>query len=114
MKLDIRGRRIEITERVRSYVTRRLAFALDRFADRIRMVKLIVGHHYSSQTGADESCQLMVMFMHSSPITLESHGLTVRRAVDRISGKVGNLVAERFARTRNRGRFRETAREAFE
>jgi len=76
MKLEIRGRDIEITDMLRTYVQRRLGFALDRFAERIRIVRLKVGDMNSARGGVDKRCQLAISLAHSSPITLESRAST--------------------------------------
>src|SRR5215470_460095 len=114
MKLEIRGLHVEITGTIRSYIERRINFALDRFAERIRTVRLKIGDVNGSRGGIDKRCQLAVFFTHSSPITLESRDLTVHGAIDRISSRVGSLVARHFQRARRR-RFGERAtRQLFE
>src|SRR6516165_6795841 len=107
MKLEIRGRHVRITDTVRAYVERRLAFALDRFAKRIRIVKLKIGDANSTKGGVDKHCQLAVSFTHSSRITLESCDSTVEKAIDRVSNKVASLVARHFGRSRSRRRSRK-------
>ena len=104
MKLEIRGRHVQITNTIRAYVERRLSFTLDRFAERIRIVRLKVGDVNGPRGGVDKHCQLAVSFAHSSPITLEAYGLTVQGAIDRVSSKVGNLIARHFWRSRKRRR----------
>ena len=114
MKVEIRGRDIEITDVVRTYAKRRLGFALDRFAERTRIVRLKVGDMSSSRGGVDMRCQLAISLAHSSPITLESRASNVRGAIDRIAGKVGRLVERRFRRKHNQQRFRNATRQQFE
>jgi len=114
MKLEIRGRDIEITDMLRTYVQRRLGFALDRFAERIRIVRLKVGDMNSARGGVDKRCQLAISLAHSSPITLESRASTVQGAIDRIAGKVGSLVERRFGRKHEQRRFRNATRQPFE
>jgi len=96
MRLEIRGRHVQITDTTRTYVERRLSFALDRFAERIRIVRLKVGDVNSCRGGVDKHCQLSLSFTHSSPITLEGRDLTVQGAIDRVFSKVGRLVARHF------------------
>jgi ribosome-associated translation inhibitor RaiA len=102
MKLEIRGRHVHITRTIRAHVERRLGFALDRFAARIRIVRLKVGDVNGLRGGVDKHCQLAVWFMHSSPIILESRDLTVLGAIDRVFNKVGCVVARHFGNNRNR------------
>jgi putative sigma-54 modulation protein len=114
MELEIRGRHVEITDMLHRYVQRRLGFALDRFADRLGIVRLKVGDMNSSRGGVDKRCQLAISLAHSSPITLESHASTVQGAIDRIAGKVASLVERRFRRKHDHRRFRNANRQQFE
>jgi len=113
MKLEIRALHVEMTDTIRSYIERRIGFALDRFAERIRTVRLRIGDVNSSRGGMDKHCQLAVLFTRSSPITLESRDLTVQGAIDRVSSRIGSLVARHFQRGRRR-RFGKSARQQFE
>ena len=114
MKLEIRGRHVEITDMLHTYAQRRLGFALDRFVDRIRVVRLKVGDMNSSRGGVDKRCQLAISLAHSSPITLESRASTVQGAIDRIAGKVGSLIERRFERKHEQRRFRKAIGQLFE
>jgi len=114
MKLEIRGRHLEITDSIREYIERRLAFALDRFAEKIRIVRLRVRDVNSSRGGIDKHCQLAVSFTYSSPITVESWGSSVHGAIDGVSGKIRSLLARHFGRNRKRRRSGRPAYELFE
>jgi len=111
MKVEIRGRDIEITDVVRTYAKRRLGFALDRFAERIRIVRLKVGDMNSSRGGVDKRCQLAISLAHSSRITLESRASTVQGAIDRIASKVGSLVERRLGRKHEHRRLWKATRQ---
>lgn len=114
MKLEIRGQQVEITDSIREYIERRLAFALDRFAEQIRIVKLRVRDVNGSRGGVDKHCQLAVSLMYSAPITVESRDSSVHGAIDRISGKIRSLLARQFGRNRKRRRAGRPAHELFE
>jgi len=114
MRLEIRPRHVEMTETIRAYVERRLSFALDRFAKRIRVAKLTIEDVNSSRGGIDKHCLLAVSFTHSSPVTLESRALTVEGAIDRISSKLGSLIGRYIGRDRKRRHLRKSIRQPFE
>jgi ribosome hibernation promoting factor len=105
MKLEIRGLKIEITDSLRTYAERKIGFALDRFAERIRTVRLKLGDMNGSRGGVDKRCQLAISLAHSSPITLESRAATVQGAVDRIASKVRSFIKRRFVRKQEQRRF---------
>src|SRR5450631_911116 len=114
MKLEIRGRHVEITDMLHTYAQRRLGFALDRFVERIGVVRLKVGDTNSSRGGVDKRCQIAISLTHSSPITLESRASTVQGAIDRMASKVGSLVERRFGRKHERRRFWKATRQQVE
>lgn len=113
MKLEVRGLNVEITDSLRAYAQRRLGFALDRYAERIRTMRLKLGDMNSSRGGVDKRCQLAISLAHSSPITLESRASTVQGAVDRIASKVRSFVERRFVHKHEQRRFRKADRRAF-
>jgi ribosome hibernation promoting factor len=113
MKLEIRGLKIEITDSLRTYAQRRLAFALDRFAERIRTVRLKLDDMNGQRGGVDKRCQLAISLAHSSSITLESRASTVQGAVDRIASKVRSSIERRFMRKQEQRRFRKADRRPF-
>jgi ribosomal subunit interface protein len=114
MKLEIRGRRVEITDTIRAYIERRVNFALDRFAERIRRVRITVRDVNSSRGGIDKHCQLSLSFTHSSPITLESRDVSIQGAIDRLSSKVRCLIGRHFGRDRRSRRLKRIVRQLFE
>ena len=113
MKMEVRGRDVEITKSLRAYVERRLSFALDRFAARIRTVRLRLADINGSRGGVDKSCLLDVSLARTSPITIESRASTVRGAIDTVAGKVGRVVAQRFNRKHEFRQFRNAAKSLF-
>lgn len=113
MKLEIRERDVEITDSIREYIERRLAFALDRFAEKIKIVRLKVQDVNSSRGGVDKYCRLAISFMYSSPITLDSCDTSIQGAIDRVSSKVRSLLARHFERRRKCRRSGRPARELF-
>jgi len=114
MKLEIRGRHIEITDSIREFIERRLAYALDRFAEKIRIVRLNVRDVNGSRGGVDKHCQLAVSFTYCSPITVEGRDSSVQGAIGRAAAKVRSLLARHFGRNRKRRRSGRPAHELFE
>jgi len=113
MKLEVRGLNVEITDSLRTYAQRKLGFALDRFAERIRTVRLKLGDMNGSRGGVDKRCQLAISLAQSTPITLESRASTVQGAVDRIASKVRSFVERRFVRKHEERRLRKADRHPF-
>jgi putative sigma-54 modulation protein len=113
MKLEIRGQHVEITDSIHEYIERRLAFALDRFAEKIRIVRLRVRDVNGSRGGVDKSCQLGISLTYSAPITVESRDSSIQGAIDRVCGKLSSLLTRHFGRRRKCRRSKRLARELF-
>jgi len=60
MKIQIRGRNVELTKILRAQVERRLGFALGRFGERIGRVLLRFSDTDGHRGGADKRCQIDV------------------------------------------------------
>ena len=106
MKLEIRGLQVEITDSLRSYAQRSLGFALDRFAERIKTVRLKVRDLNGSRGGVDKCCHLAISLAHASPIILETRASTVQGAIDRSAAKVRSLVERQLMRRHKQRRRR--------
>ena len=79
MQFEIRARDISISQALRNHIERRLRFALDRFARRIRQVRVTLGDPNGPRGGIDKCCKLAISLDHSSTIVVESHASTSTR-----------------------------------
>lgn len=60
MNIEIRTRGFSLTPGLRTHVERRLEFALDRHAERITRVRVVVGDVNGPRGGADKRCRVEV------------------------------------------------------
>ena len=111
MKLEIRGKKVEITEILRKYIERRLGFALDRFTEKIAVVRLKLSAVNGSDHGFDARCRIGTSVLHSSPISLQSRASTLRGSVDLLADRLGLVIARRLERRHEHRHFRETVRQ---
>ena len=63
MKIQIRKRRVEVSDTLRAYVERRLGFALGRFGDRLGPITVRFSDVNGHRGGVDKRCQIHVNFM---------------------------------------------------
>jgi hypothetical protein len=63
MKIQIRKRRVEVSDALRAYVERRLGFALGRFGDRLGPITVRFSDVNGHRGGVDKRCQIHVDFM---------------------------------------------------
>lgn len=114
MQFEIRGREIHISPALRDHVERRLRFALDRFAGRIRQVHVTLGDLNGPRGGIDKCCKLAISLDHPSTIVLESHAANVHAAIDCIAGKAATSIGRRLKRSDGRKPLRRISESLFQ
>lgn len=92
MNLHVTAPRIELTREARDIIESRLAFAVDRFADRVRRVEVRVRDLNGPRGGLDMSCQVIVTQHRGGRVMVEAVDETVAAAVSKAADK----LARRF------------------
>jgi len=106
MQFEIRGMDISISQALRDHIERRLRFALDRFASRVRQVRVKVGDLNGPRGGIDKCCKLAISLDRPSTIVLESHAANVYAAIDCVADKAATYVCRRLKRSHGRTSLR--------
>ena len=102
MQFDIRTRGISISQGLRKHIERRVHFALDRFAMRIRQVHATLGDLNGPRGGIDKCCRLAISLDRPSTIVVESHDSNVYAAIDGVAHKAATYVTRRLKRSLSR------------
>jgi putative sigma-54 modulation protein len=102
MQFEIRGRDVNISQVLRDHIERRLRFALDRFAGRIRQVHVTLGDLNGPRGGIDKCCKLAISLDRPSTIVLESHASNVYAAIDCVADKAATCIGRRLKRPHGR------------
>lgn len=102
MQIEIHGRAVPITEQLRGHIERRLRFALDRFAGRIRRVRVSVGDLNGPRGGNDKRCRLAILLAPSATIVMEDRDSNIYVAIDRVADKAGRSIGRRLNRPHGR------------
>ena len=114
MQFEIRGRDISISRELHEYIERRLRFALDRFATRIRQVRVTLGDLNGPRGGIDKCCKLAVSLDHSSTFVVESHASTAYSAIDCVADKATAHIGRRLKRPHCRDPLRRISELLFQ
>jgi ribosomal subunit interface protein len=114
MQLEIRGREISISQVLRDHIERRLRFALDRFANRVRQVRVKVGDLNGPRGGIDKCCKLAISLDRPSTIVLESHASNVYAAIDCVADKAATCIGRRLKRPHGRNQLRNISELLFQ
>ena len=104
MQFEIHGKDIPITEQLRGHIQRRLSFALERFARRIRKVRVSVCDLNGPRGGVDKLCLVAIALIPSKTIVIEERDSSLYVAIDRAGDRAGTSIGRRLKRGRGRGR----------
>ena len=105
MQFEIHGKDISITEQLRDHINRRLCFALERFARRIRRVRVGVGDLNGPRGGVDKRCRVTVVLVPSTMVVIEDRDSNIYAAIDRVADKAGICIGRRLKRLKSGGQY---------
>ena len=109
MEFLIRTHNVEMTEAAKEHIYRRLGFALDRFGDRIRKVRVYLMDLNGPRQGIDKLCQLTILMRGLGRMTVLEKDSTVTAAVSRAArlarGRLARKIRRRLERSTESIRF---------
>jgi ribosome hibernation promoting factor len=105
MHVAIRINDTDLAEALRSYVGRRLRFALGRFGNRVRQVTVRIGGEGRSEV-ADGSLPRLPF----GRVAVEESDPNLFAVIDRATGRIGHLFGRELQRTRDSRLGRELVR----
>jgi putative sigma-54 modulation protein len=106
MQFESRARGVSISHALSNHIERRVHFALDLFAVRIRQVHATVGDLNGPRGGIDKCCKLAISLGRPSTIVVESHDSNVYAAIDGVAHKAATCVGRRLKRSHGRNPLR--------
>jgi ribosome-associated translation inhibitor RaiA len=100
MELEIRIRDIDSDAALRTYLRRRIGFALGRFSPSIRRVSVRVREVKASRGGVCRECRIAVGLGRRGRIVLIERAPDLHAAIDRGVDRLGRAIARRMDRAR--------------
>ncbi len=98
MQLDIRGSNVRLSQRMRSYVERRVGFALSRFGARVARVRVRLSDANGPGREVDRVCRVMTTVPGATPLVVEQRDPRLTLAVDHALDRVARQVARTMER----------------
>src|SRR5947209_20351484 len=98
MQIQISGRKMKPSNRLREHIQRRLNFALQRFAQHIRKLHVQVRDLNGPRGGVDKSCQLTIFLMSGATRVLEERAENAYLAIDCLEDKPATSIARQMKR----------------
>lgn len=101
MKLLVVGEKTSVSEGLHDFITRRLHFALGRFAPEIERVTTRVGDVNGPRGGVDQRCRMEVKLRGLENVLSEARAADVEAAVAFAAERLGRGVARALERRRH-------------
>lgn len=98
MRTSVRASGFEVSEALRSYVERRLLFALARFGGRIKSVTVRFVDLNGPRGGVDKRCRMLARLVPRGDVRVEKTDGDLYAAIDRAAERLGQSVAREMAR----------------
>ena len=105
MQFEIHGNHMTITNQLRGHIERRFCFALERFASRIRRVRVSIGDLNGPRGGIDKRCRVTVALARSTMLVIEERDSSIYAAIDRVADKAGMCIGRRIKRHKGGGEY---------
>lgn len=102
MQIEICGRDIKVSERLRDYIERRVRFALERLARPIRRVRVQLRDLNGPRGGVDKSCQVRIALAPAATLVVEHRSATAYAAVDSALDKAAISIVRRIRKKQQR------------
>jgi ribosome-associated translation inhibitor RaiA len=101
MRITIGGGGVRVDDVLRTYIERRLRFALGRFGPRLERVVLRIADLNGRKGGEDKRCTVAVRLRPDCEVFVTHAHRDVRAAVDLAAERAGSAVAREIARRRD-------------
>ena len=82
MRIEVRGHGVDVPKALRDHATRRVRFALSRFGDHVRFVRIRFEDHNGPKGGVDMECRLQIEGPHIGPTIVQARAVEPFEAVD--------------------------------
>lgn len=100
MRLDIHGTNVKPSPALQEHVERRLGFALDRLAHRVRRAEVRVTDVNGPSGGPDKQCHVRVQLEPRGQVLVAERHADLYHAVDRVAKRLKRVVAQEVSRRR--------------
>jgi putative sigma-54 modulation protein len=110
MQIQICSREVNISQGLQAYIERRIHFALERFAQRIRKIRVQLRDLNGPRGGEDKSCQLTIALAPAATLVIEGRSASAHAAIDSVVEKAANSIVRRIKRKERSRRTRSVPR----
>ncbi|HYG99049.1 MAG TPA: HPF/RaiA family ribosome-associated protein [Terriglobales bacterium] len=106
MQIDVRTHSLDLAEVLKSYLERRLRFALSRFGERVGQITV----RLSRNARTEVECRISTELKPFGRVAVEEADTDLFAAIDRATGRIGRLFGRELQRTHDARVGRESVR----
>ena len=110
MEVEVRIQDTDLADAVRSYATRRIRFALGRFAARVGRIVVRISDTNGMRGGVDQRCHISAELLPSGRVVLDQVDADLFSAIDRATERTGQAFRREIQRTREARTHRQSIR----
>lgn len=110
MEVEVRIQGTDSAEAIRRYATRRIHFALGRFAPRVGRIVVRISDINGVRGGVDQCCQIRADLLPKGKVVLDQVDADLFNAIDRASERIGQAFRRAVERARDARTQRESLR----
>jgi len=100
MQMDIQSQGFTLTDSLRDYIIKRLAYALNHGGEYISRVTVRLSDINGPRGGTDKRCFIEVRIKQKSAVVIEDTEADLYVAIDRAAERAGRTLTRRLARQR--------------
>jgi ribosome-associated translation inhibitor RaiA len=101
MRIEIRSPNVDLSMHERTWVARRMGFALGRLAGRIRRIDVVLTDLNGPRGGIDHRCRISATLAPRGRIQVEATDLDARTAIDVAARRIERKVKREIERRRD-------------
>ncbi len=98
MDVLITGRGVEIDNVLKTYIRRRINFALSRFSNRVRRITVVVTNKSGPLGGIEKLCRIRVQLLLNTTLAVSHSDDDVHIAIAHATDQIHRIVARRIDR----------------
>jgi ribosome-associated translation inhibitor RaiA len=97
MDVIITGRGVEIDSTLKAYIRRRIDFALSRFSNKVRRIRLVVKNRSGPLGRIEKFCRIRVQLLGKRTVTVSYSDDNVHAAIAYATDQMHRVVARKIA-----------------
>ena len=101
MEVEVRIQGTDSADAIRRYATRRIHFALGRFAPRVGRIVVRISDINGVRGGVDQCCRISAELLPKGKVVLDQVDADLFSAIDRASERIGQAFRREVQRARD-------------